>query len=202
MSTWKDTGSGDSAGKPGAAGSSTAMSTLSTPADASQWSETLRDGSRVTIRAMQKGDAGLERAFLHGLSPESCRMRFLGQIGEPDDALVGKLTDVDYQHDMAFIAVVQQDGHAREIGVSRYSLAQDGISCECAVTVADAWQNKGLGTLLMRHLIDMARQRGIRTMVSIDSAENWRMRDLARDLGFTRQRDPSDATQVVHRLTL
>ncbi|HET7610424.1 MAG TPA: GNAT family N-acetyltransferase [Rhodanobacteraceae bacterium] len=163
---------------------------------------TLTDHSEVTIRALRKEDAELERDFIRNLSPESRWMRFLGQIREPSDALIRKLTELDYRHDAAFIALSRKDGTPRAVGVSRYSLAPDGRSCECAVTVADAWQGKGLGTILMRDLIGVARQRGIRSMFSIDASGNERMRELARDLGFSRERDPRDPTQVIHRLLL
>jgi GNAT superfamily N-acetyltransferase len=180
----------------------TGVTTLDAPKNAPEWTETLRDGSHVTIRMLHKDDAVLERSFIDRLSPESRRMRFLGQIGDSDEAFFEKLTDLDYRHDMAFVALAEQDGVTSEIGVSRYALSADGKSCECAVTVSDEWQGKGLGTLLMRHLIDIARERGIRTMISLDSAENWRMHELARDLGFSRGPDPDDPSQVIHRLTL
>jgi len=163
---------------------------------------TLMDHSEVTIRALRKEDAELEREFIRNLSPESRWMRFLGQICEPSDSLIRKLTELDYRHDVAFIALARKDGTTHAVGVSRYSLAPDGQSCECAVTVADAWQGKGLGTILMRDLIGVARQRGIRSMFSMDAADNERMRELARDLGFKRQRDSDDATRVIHRLVL
>src|SRR5690348_14409370 len=157
---------------------------------------TLMDHSEVTIRALRKEDAELERDLIRNLSPESRWMRFLGQISEPSDSLIRKLTELDYRHDVAFIALARKDGITRAVGVSRYSLAPDGQSCECAVTVADAWQGKGLGTILMRDLIAVARQRGISSMFSIDAADNERMRQLARDLGFNREQDPHDPSQV------
>jgi len=178
------------------------ITTLPAPADVPESVVTLLDGSEVTIRTLRKEDADLERDFIRNLSPESRRMRFLGQIGEPSDSLIHKLTEIDYQHDMAFIALAREDGATREVGVSRYSLAPDGQSCECAVTVADAWQGKGLGTALMRDLIDIARRRGIRSMFSIDANENERMRQLAHDLGFKREQAPDDPTRVIHQLVL
>ena len=66
----------------------------------------------------------------------------------------------------------------------------------------DEWHGRGLGTALMRHLIEVARARGIHRMESIDSAENVEMRDLARFLGFHTSTDPEDARQVIHRLDL
>jgi len=182
------------------ANSGSKITTLPAPADVPESVVTLLDGSEVTVRALRKEDAGLERDFIRNLSPESRWMRFLGQIGDPSDSLIRKLTELDYQHDMAFIALSRESGIVREVGVSRYSLAPDGQSCECAVTVADTWQGKGLGTVLMRDLIDIARRRGIHSMFSIDANENERMRELARDLGFKREQAPDDPTRVIHRL--
>jgi GNAT superfamily N-acetyltransferase len=166
------------------------------------WADVLLDGTHVVIRPIRKEDVALERAFIERLSPESRRMRFLGLVKEPSEELLHNLTDLDYRRDMAFIALVHRDGKTLEIGVSRYSTSDDGRSCECAVTVSDEWHHLGLATLLMRHLIDVARQRGIRTMFSYDAVENVEMQQLARFLGFERIADPADQRMVVHRLKL
>lgn len=167
-----------------------------------RWIDTLRDGTHVIIRPIRKEDAELERSFIKRLSLESRRMRFLGQIREPSDEMLRRLTDIDYKKEMAFIALVHRDGQTQEIGVARYSTSSDGKFCECAITVSDEWHYKGLATLLMHHLIDVARSRGIRTMVSYDAIDNGQMRELATFLGFKRTPDPADSGMVVHTLTL
>ena len=102
----------------------TGVATLSAPADVPETVVTLRDGSEVAIRVLRKEDAELDRDFIRKLSPESRWMRFLGQIVEPSDSLVRKLTELDYRHDMAFIALARENGGVdRAVGVSRYSLA-------------------------------------------------------------------------------
>lgn len=170
--------------------------------DYPRWSETLRDHSHVVIRPITPHDKEAERAFIEGLSLQARRYRFLGQMSSPSEALIEQFTHIDYVHEVAFVAVVPEDGHEQIVGVSRYSTDESGTNCECAVTVSDEWQNKGLGTLLMRHLIEVARARGIRRMMSMDSAENVRMLDLARYLGFDTRVDPDDASQVIHELRL
>ena len=165
------------------------------------WQETLRDGTRVLIRPIRKEDAALERAFIDRLTPESLGYRFLGQIRVGDE-MIRKLTDVDMGHDMAFVALRHDEGEKREIGVSRFYVSRDGQSCECAVTVSDAWQGRGVGHLLMQHLIDVARKRGIKWMYSIDAASNHRMRELAQSLGFEREVDPAYPSEVIHTLAL
>lgn len=179
-----------------------ALVTAAPSRDAPHWVDTLSDGTHVVIRPIRKEDAALERAFIKRLSPESRRLRFLGQMNEASDALVKALTDIDYRRDVAFVALVHREGEKREIGVARYGTNDDGTACECAVTVADEWRNRGLGVALMRHLIEVARSRGVRSMFSIDEADNGAMRDLAKFLGFRRARDPDDATQVIHTLAL
>lgn len=167
-----------------------------------RWSETLHDQSHVLIRPITPQDKEAERAFIEGLSAEARRYRFLGAVRSPSEALIEQFTNIDYVHEVAFVAVTPDDGRQRIVGVSRYSTDQAGLNCECAVTVSDEWQNKGLGTLLMRHLIEVARARGIHKMTSVDSAENVQMLDLANHLGFHTRVDPDDATQVIHELEL
>jgi len=167
-----------------------------------RWSETLRDNSYVLIRPITKQDKAAERAFIEGLSAQSRRYRFLGAVACPSERLIEQFTDIDYVHEVAFAAVIPEDAHERFVGVSRYSTDADGLNCECAVTVSDEWQQKGLGTLLMRHLIEVARSRGIRRMISMDSAENTQMQDLVTHLGFHTGVDPDDARQVIHELDL
>jgi GNAT superfamily N-acetyltransferase len=167
-----------------------------------RWTESLRDGTRVVVRPLTRVDAAREREFIAALSPQTLRFRFLGQVRQPSEALISQLTDMDFRRDVAFAAVVPLDADEKILGVSRYSATEDGLQCECAVTVLDDWHRRGLGTLLMRHLIEVAKMRGIVWMYSIDSAENTEMAELARFLGFSREIDPQEPGQVVHRLKL
>lgn len=166
------------------------------------WNETLTDGTQVLIRPMCKLDATAERAFIEGLSVKARRNRFLGQLAHPTDAFIERLTDIDYVNDMALAAVVRGAGTEQIVGVSRYSADGEGGRCECAVVVADAWQNKGLGTALMRHLIEVASEHGVRWMESVDFQDNLEMRELAHHLGFQARQDPDDTHQVIYSLHL
>jgi GNAT superfamily N-acetyltransferase len=124
------------------------------------------------------------------------------RVKTPSDALLRQFTRIDPRHEMAFVAIYDDGDNPIQIGVSRYGAGIDDAHCECAVVVRDEWQNRDVATLLMRHLIDVARSRGIERMYSIDSTANAAMHELATHLGFTRRIDPDDATQVIHTLTL
>ena len=166
--------------------------------DYPRWKHTLSDGSEVLIRPIRRQDAAAERAFIEGLSSQSMHYRFLGQIAHADDTFIEQLTDIDYVNDVALVAVVEEGGVEKIVGVSRYAKDASGGRCESAV----AWQHRGLGTALMKHLILIAQERGLQTMESIDLAENAGMRDLARELGFRIRQDPDDAEQVIYTLDL
>lgn len=163
--------------------------------------ETLRDGTRIQIRPIRKTDMELERRFIEGLSPQARRYRFLYTMRTPSDALLRQMTDIDEHRDAALVALVGEAEQLREIGVARFSTVGEG-KAEVAVTVSDDWRQKGLGTLLLKHLIEVARGRGIKTLFSIDPADNTPMRRFAECMGFECTVNPEDATQVVHTLKL
>jgi GNAT superfamily N-acetyltransferase len=159
-------------------------------------------GETVTIRPIRITDAAMEAEFIGRLSAESKHYRFLGGVKELSAVEVRQLCDVDGKHSMAFVATVHRDGGEREIGVSRYAPNSRADVREIAVTVADEWQHRGLGTLLMKQLIQSARSNGVKELYSIDLADNSAMHALATDLGMSAHTDPADPTQIVYSLSL
>ncbi len=167
-----------------------------------RWTETLHDHRHVLIRPIAPQDKAAERTFIEALSARSRRHRLLGALHSPSERLIEQLTDIDHVHEVAFVAVVKDDSQERIVGACRYSTDVDGRNCECVVMVSDEWQKQGLGTLLMKHLIDVARSRGIRRMTSLNSAQNIQMQDLMHNLGFRTRVDLVDAGRVIHELDL
>lgn len=163
---------------------------------------TLRDGTRVHVRPLHPEDTELERRFIESPSPVSRRFRFLDSMNSPSAALLKQLTDIDPTTDAAYVALLDTGDQTQEIGVARLSVQTDQDDCEFAVTVADAWQHKGLGTLLVQRLIEVARARGIKTLHSSDAADNDLMRKFAEHLHFEHQRDPDDAKLVLYSVHL
>jgi GNAT superfamily N-acetyltransferase len=163
--------------------------------------EILSNGSRVTIRALKAQDIGIERDFIMRLSPQSRRFRFLSSIASPSKQLLEQLTKLDETTEAAFVALAVESGVEREVGAARMSAVGDGRA-EFAVTVRDDWQHKGLGTLLTKHVIEAARQRGLHALYSVDASENGPMNAFAKTLGFLSDINPQDATEVIHTLQL
>jgi RimJ/RimL family protein N-acetyltransferase len=134
---------------------------------------TLADGTAVVIRPLLHGDRFELAAAYTGLSAHTRRLRFFAAPDElePDD--LEYLTNIDYHDHFAFAAFLADGPWPRGVGVGRYVRDPgDPTAAEVAVTVTDAYQQRGLGTLLTRLLADVAVTNGIRTFVSYVLWEN------------------------------
>ncbi|HEX5959891.1 MAG TPA: GNAT family N-acetyltransferase [Rhodanobacteraceae bacterium] len=176
------------------------------PTQASQpagWLERLHDGTPIRVRAIRKQDAGLELEFLNRLSPERRGSRFIGLVRDPDPDVARDLTDLDPARSAGFIAVVTNDGRDQQIGAAHFRVNAKGDACDCSLAVIEIWQNRGVGSLLMRQLIEAARKRGIRRMRAFAPAHLSDSPDhLAERLGFKRRLDSRDPASVTYELRL
>jgi acetyltransferase len=155
---------------------------------------TLRDGTRVIIRPIRPEDRQIEKEFVHALSDETRYFRFLNAIRELSDHMLTRFTQIDYDDEMALIVVIMENGREIEIGVARYIINPDGKSCEFAIVIADAWQHKGIGTRLMKILIEAARKHGIAIMEGFVLSRNQKMLALMSALGFVSEVAVGDPT--------
>ena len=161
----------------------------------------LADGTNVTIRPIRPEDAEMEQAFVRGLSDESRYFRFMQTVQELSPTMLVRLTQIDYDREMALIAVMERDGQESELGVARYAINPDGRTCEFAIVIADAWRRKGIGSRLMTQLMEAAKAHGLKTMEGEILTNNTNMLSLVRHLGFTIRTNPEDAgLKVVHRM--
>lgn len=166
------------------------------------WLETLADGTPVVIRPIRKEDAGLERAFLRGLSEQARHDRFVGVVQAPSAAVAQHLTDIVSDGQVSLIALVHQDGHELEVGAGSYCRTGNGEACHAAIAVADDWRKLGVGTLLAGHMIDMARASGVRRAYVVDPVGHEGHHRLAQSLGFRPRPDPEDPAAIVFELEL
>ncbi len=160
------------------------------------------DGTQITIRPIKPEDADLEVEFVRKLSAETKYYRFMNTMRELPPAMVARLTQIDYDREMAFLATVEENGQEVELGVCRYAVNPDGESCEFAVVVADDWQSRGLARKLMGVLIETARNRGLKYMNGVFLSSNERMLKFVQNLGFVLSNDPEDNTVKLGVLSL
>ena len=109
----------------------------------------------------------MERAFVAALSDESRYRRFMQHLSALTPQMLARFTQVDYDRELALIAIEGTPGREAIVGVARYVANPDQESAEFAVTVADAWHGRGLGSALMHMLIARAKKRGFLRLIGI-----------------------------------
>jgi GNAT superfamily N-acetyltransferase len=142
----------------------------------------LGDRTPVQVREIRAGDRDALRAFHARLSSESIVLRFFGPHPTLSDTEVVRFTQVDGVDRFALVA----EQASEIVAVARYDRAPGSDEAEVAFVVDDAHQGRGLGTVLLQHLAQAARCRGIRTLVADTLSENFRMLHVFRDAGFPR----------------
>lgn len=139
------------------------------------------EGACYTLRAIRPTDAYLYRAFIDRLDPDAIRMRFLAPRQNFPDELGLRLTQLDYDRDMAFVAIA---GDGSLAAVARLSAAPGREIAEYALMVRSDLGGRGLGTTILGHLIAYARAEGLKRLEGAVLRENRRMLALVSGLGF------------------
>lgn len=162
----------------------------------------LRDGTRIHVRPIRPEDAELEQGFVLGLSQETRYFRFFYRLNELTPSMLARFTQVDYDRELALVAIIDAERVPVLVGVARYIANPDGTSAEFAIVIADAWQRRGVASVLMRGLVVCAKRRGFERMCGAILRVNERMLAFVRALGFTVADDPEDPAQVYATLML
>jgi len=157
----------------------------------------LPDGTDVTVRPIRPEDAEIEQDFVQNLSAESKYFRFMQSMDKLTPLMLARFTQIDYDREMALVAVINEHTpEARILGVARYVSNPDKQSCEFALTIADEWQQRGIGRQLMQRLMTVARDRGIEIMEGEVLSNNSKMLRLCTALGFRTVHNSSDPDVV------
>lgn len=151
---------------------------------------TLPHGAVVRVRPIRPEDAEMEASFVKNLSTSTKSFRFMVAMRELPRELLIRLTQIDYDRELALVALVERGGVEKEIAVARYAMT-DAETAEIAIVVADEWQRRGVGLRLLEMIVDAARARGIARLEGEVLDENAAVIALVRRLGFTIRRDPS-----------
>jgi len=142
----------------------------------------LRDGSTVVIRPLSPEDRELLRSGFERLSARSRYLRFQTPLAELSDEQLSYLTAVDHHDHEALVALDPESDDA--VGVARFVRVSDNVA-ECAIVVADDWQNRGLGGKLLDHLVQRAHEEGVERFTALVLAENSDALRLLERLGDT-----------------
>ena len=156
-------------------------------------------GRRYHMRPIRPADASLYPDFLARITPEDMRLRFFGMGKAFSDKLLIRLTQLDYDRAMAFVAL---DGEGFLCGVGRLSSDPDHEAAEYALLIRSDLQGRGLGWAMLDRLIDYARADGLKRIEGVILSENVSMLAMCREFGFRLATDTDDASIVRASLDL
>ncbi|RVD31691.1 bifunctional acetate--CoA ligase family protein/GNAT family N-acetyltransferase [Mesorhizobium sp. M4B.F.Ca.ET.017.02.2.1] len=158
----------------------------------SSWSRDFSaDGARYHIRPIKPADIVLYPEFLARISPDDLRLRFLSPRRNFPDQMLKRLTQLDYDRDIAFVAL--EAGTGALAGVGRLSCDPDHRVGEYALLVRTDLQGHGLGWELLRQIIHYARADKINRIEGIMLSENSKMLAMCREFGFSIAHHPDQA---------
>jgi RimJ/RimL family protein N-acetyltransferase len=155
-----------------------------------EWTVTLRDGTRAQLRTIEPADREALAAGFAQLSDESRYRRFLSPVPHLTETQLTYLSEVDH-HDHEAILARSETG--APMGVARFVRTDpESDAAEVAVTVVDRWQARGVGTALLEHLAERAREEGVQRFTATALASNREMIDLLDNLGEVETKPAAD----------
>jgi acetyltransferase len=179
-----------------------------------EWGFTARDDRTFEIRPIMPEDEPLIQGMIARSSPEDVRLRFFTSVRSLSHEVAARLTQIDYDREMALVAVGPEDGGSDDqgsgadggnralYGVVRIAADPNNERAEYGVMVRSDMKGQGLGRHLMQRIIDYARDRGIAEIFGDVLRENTGMLRLAEQLGFEQTADPDDPGVMHVALTL
>lgn len=160
---------------------------------------TTRSGERVLIRPVKPTDESLLRDLFYGLSRETIYQRFFGAKKYMPHENLQRFCTIDYDAEMTLVATVCENDLERVVGWALYSAPRaGGRLSEVAFVVADDWQGRGVGTQLLRRLIEVAEARGVRGFVAQTLATNSRMLRVFEKCGYPVEERPNGDVVEIH----
>ncbi len=173
---------------------STAQQSGNPPGYPAQWEADvlLTDGRVARLRPIKPSDAHRLVEFYDRVSPESKYLRFFAPYPRLSQRDVQRFTEVDYVDRVAFILTLGE----LMIGVGRYDRIEND-QAEVAFLIEDAHQGRGIAQLLLEHLAEAARERGITKFVAEILPENRRMAQVFVDAGYRVSKDVEDGVLSV-----
>jgi len=148
------------------------------------------DGHGIFIRPIRPSDADLLIRHFYSLSQRSVYMRFFSPMKKLSEEMLIRLTQIDYDREIALVALIGTDKDRKIIGVCRVVDYPDGNQGEFAMAITDGWQGKGIGAALLQQCLKASWDKGLKRVNGIVLAENTQMLKLGRKLGFSRNRTP------------
>ncbi len=146
--------------------------------------QTLKDGTELFFRPVKPTDDEALSEMLYSLSKESVEKRYFTYTKTFPHKDVQKLTNIDYQQDLAIVGCVPGPSGEKIVGIAQYFLDPKTQKAEVAFIVQDEWQDKGMGSFLLNYITDVAKSRGVKTFYATVLPKNKAMLNIFYNSGY------------------
>ncbi|MFH1733032.1 MAG: GNAT family N-acetyltransferase [Planctomycetota bacterium] len=164
--------------------------------------DTLRDGTQIFFRPVKPTDEPALSEMLYSLSTQSVRSRYFTHTMTFPHKDVQKLTNIDYENDLAIVGVVPGPAGEEVVAIAQYFLDPKTQAAEVAFIVQDEWQQKGMGSFLLDYITQIARQRGVRRFTAAVLASNKPMLAIFHNTGYKVETEfDGEAYGITYELT-
>ncbi|HEX9768292.1 MAG TPA: GNAT family N-acetyltransferase [Kiloniellales bacterium] len=162
----------------------------------------LKDGTPVILRFVRPEDEHQWHRLIAASSPESIRFRFRSLFKKSTHKMAVEQCFIDYEREIGLVAEVEADDSSSLIGVAHLLTDATRDSAEFAVIIADAWQRKGLGGLLLDYCLELAGRWGFKRIIAETHPENRPMLAVFDSRGFAANiRREDDVVYLEKRLS-
>ena len=162
----------------------------------------LADGAQLILRPVRPEDAEAQKRFVSRLSDLTLYRRFHAPVRELTLDRLVRFTQIDYDREMAFVAIDASQGEDEIRGLAQYNRDADGVRAEFGIAVEDSWQGRGLGYTLMAALEACARERKVAQIFGYVLAENDSMRGMMVARGYVPVREEDEPGIIRFELPL
>ena len=154
----------------------------------------LKDGTQLTLRMIQPEDESLWLDLLERCSQNSIYMRFQYAFHWHSHQVANRYCTIDYNQEIAIVPELKEDGKTKLLGVARLIADPDHRTVEFAILIADAWQHRGLGSILADYCFEIVKGWGCKNIVAQTTKDNPQMISIFRKRGFKITTDPHTST--------
>lgn len=155
--------------------------------------EHLGNGTQIEVRLLQSSDEADMLDLIKRTSTRSLQRRFFAVKRDFSEKERAFFMNIDFRNHVALVALTQKESRSVIVGGGRYIVFETGRA-EMAFTVIDDWQGRGIGSILMRHLIKIARSAGLRELIAEVLPENAAMLNVFAKFGFRSVAQPDPRT--------
>jgi len=157
---------------------------------------TAKNGKQVFLRPIRPEDEPMELELVNSSSKESLYYRFFGYVPKMTHELIIRFTQIDYDREMAIVALVKEKGVERMIGVVRIIADPWGEDAEYAILVDDEWQGQGIGGQMTDYIVEIARDMRLKRIYATVLSSNQGMLGLFKKKGFTVKREDFETFKI------